>query len=72
MDNIGIFCTASNGNGAFNSIYIEVTGFSIIDIYVLTGVCLSTGSGRGWLPSMHHRSQDWVVCIQGAVYLTPS
>ena len=25
---------------------------------VFTGVCLSTG-GRGWLPSMHHRSHDW-------------
>ena len=50
--------------------YIEVTGFSIMDIYVFTGVCLSTGGGL--LPIMHHRSQDWVVCIQGAVYPTAS
>ena len=29
---------------------------------IFTGVCLSIG---GWLPSMHHRSHDQGVCIEG-------
>ena len=38
---------------------------------VFTPVCHSVHKGGGWLPSMHYRSHDQGVCIQGVGQTLP-
>ena len=63
--NNAVFATETNNN----RILVTSRKQSLGQGNVFTDVCLSTGGGGSWLPSMHHRSIDWGVCIREGLYL---